>query len=152
MLLCERVQTMSKQRNVYSTYRFMVEIKGVTEASFSECSGLQVETEIFEWQEGGRNEFTHRLPGRSKFSNLTLKRGIATAELWKWYNDSRWGKIKRYNISIVLYGYQGMPEVRWNVADALPIKWVGPNFKADANEAAVESIELIHNGFERVGA
>ncbi|HEX6289747.1 MAG TPA: phage tail protein [Herpetosiphonaceae bacterium] len=143
---------MTKQRKVYSTYRFMVEIKGITEAAFSECSGLQAETEIFEWQEGGRNGFTHRLPGRTKFSNLTLKRGIASAELWNWFNSSRLGKVKRYDISIILCGYQGYPEVRWNIADAVPIKWNGPTFKADANEVAVESIELIHNGFERVGA
>lgn len=137
------------KRTVYSTYRFMVEIKGVTEAAFSECSGLQVETELFEWQEGGRNEYTHRLPGRTKFSNLTLKHGIATPELWGWYSSSMWGKVKRYNISIVLYGYTGMRAIRWNVKDALPVKWIGPTLKADASEVAVESIELIHNGFER---
>ena len=140
---------MTRKRDVYSTYRFMVEMKGITEGSFSECSGLQAELEIFEWQEGGVNNFTHRLPGRAKFSNITLKRGIATPELWKWFNDARSGKIQRHNISIVLYGYQGMRKIQWSVSGALPIKWIGPNFKADANEVAVESIELIHNGFDR---
>jgi phage tail-like protein len=143
---------MSRKRDVYSTYRFMVEIDGIAHASFSECSGLQAEIEIFEWQEGGVNHFTHRLPGRTKFSNITLKRGIATPELWAWFSAVQRGRPQRLTISIVLFGYQDMQKIRWVVSGALPIKWIGPNFKADANEVAVESIELIHNGFNRLGA
>src|SRR2546423_852925 len=94
---------MTDKRDVYSTYRFWVEIDSINVAGFSECSGLQVETEIFEWEEGGRNNYKHRLPGRAKFSNLVLKRGIATADLWSWYQDSIQGKIKRRNLSVVLY-------------------------------------------------
>lgn len=141
---------MAVKRDIYPTYRFWVEIDSITEAAFSECAGLQVETEIFEWQEGGLNGFVHRLPGRVKFSNLTLKRGIATAGLWTWCQDGIHGTIKRRNLSIVLRGYEGANPVRWNVKDALPVKWIGPNLKADANETAVESIELLHHGFERV--
>jgi phage tail-like protein len=59
------------------------------------------------------------------------------------------GNIKRKDISIVLYGYEGMSAIRWNVTGALPVKWSGPTLKADASEVAVESIELIHSGFDR---
>jgi phage tail-like protein len=141
---------MTTGRDVYSSYRFWVEIDGLTEGAFSECTGLQVETEVFEWEEGGLNQFKYRLPGRMKFTNLTLKRGIATADLWKWYAEGSAGKIQRRTLSIVLYGYEGRPEIRWNVTDALPVKWVGPALKTGANEAAVESIELLHHGFTRV--
>jgi phage tail-like protein len=136
--------------DVYTTYRFWVEIDGITEAAFSECSGLQVETEVFEWQEGGLNDYVHRLPGRIKFSNITLKRGIAGAALWEWYCGNFEGQIKRRTLSIVLGGYAGATPVRWNIVGALPIKWTGPTLKADANETAVETIELAHHGFKRV--
>lgn len=137
------------KRDVYATYRFWVEIDGITEAAFSECGGLQAETEVFEWQEGGVNHYTHRLPGRTKYSNITLKRGIATTALWEWYSGNIGGTIKRRTLAIVLCGYAGAKEVRWNVTDALPVKWSGPTLKADANETAVEVIELAHHGFER---
>ncbi|MDW8212313.1 MAG: phage tail protein [Roseiflexaceae bacterium] len=140
---------MSK-RNVYSAYRFWVEIDGLTEAVFSECSGLQTETEVVEWEEGGENRFRHRFPGRVKYANIVLKRGIATPELWKWYADIARGTIQRRNLSVVLYGYAGTPEVRWNLKHALPVKWVGPTFKSGSSEAAVETLELIYEHFERV--
>jgi phage tail-like protein len=137
-------------RDVYATYRFWVELKGITEAAFAECTGLQAETEVFEWEEGGLNEYRHRLPGRTKFPNLTLKRGIAKSDLWEWYHGVLTGtKIQRHDFSIILVGYAGMNEARWNIFGALPIKWIGPTFKSGANEAAVETIELVHNGFER---
>jgi phage tail-like protein len=139
-------------RNVYSAYRFWVEIDGITEAAFSECSGLSVETEIFEWEEGGLNSHKVRLPGRAKFPNLVLKRGIATANLWEWYAESLkpTPKLKRRTLSVILYGYAGVKEVRWNLTNALPIKWAGPTFKTGSSEAAVETMELIHDGFTRV--
>ncbi|HMP41631.1 MAG TPA: phage tail protein [Roseiflexaceae bacterium] len=138
-------------RSVYSTYRFWVEIEGLNEAAFSECSGLQAETEIYEWEEGGLNGFKHRLPGRTKFVNLVLKRGIATANLWQWYADVIQGKnLKRRSLSVVIYGYAGDTEVRWTVSDALPIKWVGPTLKTGASETAVETLELLHHGLTRV--
>jgi phage tail-like protein len=138
-------------RSVYSTYRFWVELKGVTEGAFSECSGLQVETEVFEWEEGGLNEYKHRFPGRTKFVNLVLKRGLASADLWTWYNGVITGEtLKRLDFSIVLYGYGDMPQARWNVKQALPVKWIGPTFKTGASETAVETLELMHNGLARV--
>lgn len=140
---------MSKTRIVYGTHRFIVEMNGIAQGSFSECSGLQVETEIFEWQEGGRNDYTHRLPGRTKFSNITLKRGIATMEMWNWFNKTRRGIIERSNISIILLDKEARA-IQWNITGALPIKWSGPSFKASTSEAAVESVELIHNGFEQL--
>ena len=142
---------MATYNKIYSTYRFYVEIKGITEATFTECQGLQAEMETEDWEEGGLNSYVHRLPGRVKsFPNLKLKRGIATTDLWKWYYNCANGTIKRYNLSIIIYGYDNDPSIRWDVTGALPIKWEGPSLKADANEVAFESIELVHHGFARV--
>lgn len=141
---------MTSERQVYSAYRFFVEIEGITEATFSECGGLQAETEVFEWEEGGLNEFKHRLPGRTKYSNLVLKRGIATAKLWEWYAEAIQGKVQRRSLSVILHGYAGMPEVRWNITAAYPTKWAGPTLKSGATEAAIETLELAHHGLKRV--
>jgi phage tail-like protein len=137
-------------REVYAGYRFWVEIGGITEGGFSECSGLQIETEVFEWEEGGQNGFRHRLPGRAKYVNLVLKRGMATPELWSWCERTRQGQIERLTLGIVIYGYKGAADLRWDVIDALPVKWSGPTLKTGASEVAVESIELLHHGLKRV--
>ncbi len=131
----------------YLTSKFYIEIQGIEQASFAECSGLAVETEVFEYQEGGLNEYVHKLPGRSKVSNVTLKRGITDSnELWDWYRDVVQGKIERKNVSIVLYDLEGNEVMRWAFIDAYPVKWSGPAFKADANAITIETLELAHRG------
>ena len=141
---------MTDKRHVYSSYRFGIEIESLTEATFSECTGLQVEFEIFEWEEGGLNEYRHRLPGRAKYTNLVLKRGIASEKLWQWCDKVLHGNVERCDLSIMLYGYDQLPEMRWNITGAFPVKWVGPSFKSGATDAAMETLELAHHGFSRV--
>lgn len=140
---------MATTRHVYSAYRFFVEMASVTEGLFSECGGLQVETEVFEWEEGGMNDHRHRLLGRTKYPNLVLRRGVASADLWQWYQQAIGGKIVRQSLSVVLYGYDGAPELRWNFVEAVPVKWVGPTLKSGSSEVAIETLELAHHGFVR---
>jgi phage tail-like protein len=126
--------------------RFYVEISGLAQAVFTE-SGLQLETAITEYEEGGNNGFVHRLPGRTKVSNLTLKRGVTNSnEFFKWYLDILQGKISTRNVSVVMYDGQGSQVARWNFAKAYPVKWVGPQFAADGKNAAIETLELAHDG------
>ena len=133
----------------FATLRFHVEIEGIEEAGFTECSGLQVETEVFSYEEGGLNNTVHQLPGRSKFSNITLKRGVTNSnELWDWYYKVITGDVKRKNVSVVLYGCDYSEVMRWNLANAFPVKWVGPNFVSGENNASVETLELAHEGIE----
>src|SRR5262245_14936956 len=131
---------MTVVRNVYASHRFWVEIQGITEAAFSECSGLQAETNLLPVEEGGLNGYIHQLPGRTKFSNLILKRGVATSALWDWYYAVTQGKITRHDLSIIMQGYigRGSPKtIRWNVTGALPVKWIGSSLKSDSSEVVV---------------
>jgi phage tail-like protein len=140
-------------KDPYSAHRFWVEIDGINEAVFTECTGLTSEVEVEEVKEGGQNEYIHRLPGRVKsFPNLVLKRGLATGELWDWYKDiasGRKGGVERRSITVTLTGANDMALVRWEIEGALPIKWTGPSFKSGSGEVAVESVEFIHTGFKR---
>ena len=129
--------------------RFYVEMDGEPAAVFTEVSGLAVEMAVEEVEEGGANGFTHRLPGRCKVSNLTLKRGMtADNDFFKWVMEVAQGKIERRNLSVVLYTVQGDEMIRWNFNNAYPVKWSGPQFKADDNAIALESLELAHEGFQ----
>lgn len=139
-------------KDPYIGLSFFVEIQGILVAGFSECSGLSIETEVFEYSEGGLNTYTHKLPVRTKYSNITLKRGIDPGQdLLRWYLESIDGvPNKRKNISIILYGEvnkQPLQVVRkWDLMDAYPIKWTGPDLKADAGAIAIETLEFAHHG------
>jgi phage tail-like protein len=144
---------MISARTLYASHRFWVEIDGVTEGMFSECSGLQAEVEVFQLKEGGLNGFAHQLTGRARYSNITLKRGVASSVLWDWYYGVTQGTVVRRNLSVVLQSYlpkSGAAQtVRWNITGALPVKWGGPQLRSEANEIATETLELAHHGFVR---
>lgn len=134
----------------YTSFRFRVEIGGITVAQVSEVTGLQFETEVEPYEEGGVNDFVHQLPIRTKYQHITLKRGITDLdELWRWYQDVVNGEFKRKSGSIILMDIAGEEKWRWNFSDAYPVKWTGPDLKADSNTVAFEAIELAHNGIKR---
>jgi phage tail-like protein len=139
-----------QNRDPYRGFRFRVEIDGITVAHFSEVSGLQIETETEPYEEGGVNDFVHQLPKRTKFQHITLKRGITDiGELWQWHQEVVSGKFKRKNGSIILLDEAGEDRWRWIFASAFPVKWTGPDLKADSNTIAFESVELAHNGIKK---
>lgn len=128
---------------------FYVEIPGLS-IVFKEVSGLQIETEVFDYREGGVNDFIHRLPGPTKSGNIVLKRGMAeTQEFMNWYKKILNGNIECKDVTISMHQLEvGKPIVKWRVIDAWPCKWSGPNFVAGDNVLAVESLELAHSGLE----
>jgi len=131
----------------YTSFKFRVEIEGITVARFSEVSGLTHETETETIEEGGVNDFVHILPRRTKYPNIVLKRGITDAdEMWKWYQDVVSGKFKRKSGAIILVDVTEDTDTkwRWDFFEAYPVKWTGPELKADSNTVAFETIELAH--------
>ncbi len=134
----------------YTSFRFRIEIEGIIIAQVSEVTGLQFETEIESIEEGGVNEFVHQLPKRTKYQHITLKRGITYLDdLWKWYQNVVSGKFQRKSGSIILMDTLGEEKWRWNFQEAYPVKWTGPDLKADSNTVAFETIELAHNGIKK---
>jgi phage tail-like protein len=135
----------------YAAFNFLVEIEGLIVGGFTEVSGLQVETAVHEYQEGGQNEYVHKLPGPTRYpSNLTLKRGLTDIEtLWSWHQDVIAGRIERRNGTIYLLDRLRLPAMWWDFKQAYPVKWSGPDFKADSNAVAVETVELVHRGISK---
>ncbi len=135
----------------YAAFNFQVEIEGLIIGGFTEVGGLQVETAVEDYQEGGQNEYVHKLPGPARYpSNLTLKRGLTDIDtFWRWHRKVIAGTITRKNGSIYLLDRQRLPAMWWDFKQAYPVKWSGPDFKADSNAVAVETIELVHRGISK---
>lgn len=132
------------------SFRFTVTFDDLPPGGFSDCSGLQSETEVLEYAEGGLNGHTWKLPGRSKQANVTMKRGIVNKVLWDWYLAVTDGDFKARNCTIVVHDPSGASGVlEFQLADAYPVKWIGPELAASQNNLAVESIELAHQGLSR---
>ncbi|MEH1771560.1 MAG: phage tail protein [Nostoc sp.] len=129
-------------------YNFLVEIDGITRAGFRECSGLDSAQDPIEYREGNEKFLTVRkLTGLVKYSNISLKYGITDdQELWQWRTKAVEGTVERKNGSIVLLNDVGEEKMRWNFREAWPTKWTGASFNATANEVAIETLEIAHEG------
>lgn len=133
--------------DAYPSCRFYVQIKGKTQALFTEVSGLQVEIVVQDYEEGGNNGFIHRLPGRAKVGNLTLKRGMTRSnDFLKWLVDVANGIIQPCNLTLVMYDTARTSFMRWNFINAYPVKWSGPQFTSRSTDAAIETLEIAHAG------
>ena len=129
------------------SYNFLVEIDGITRAAFRECTGLESTVETVEYREGGGNLTTRKLPGRTSFGNITLRWGITDdRELYDWHREVVDGATERRNGSIVLLNRRGEEIRRWNFERAWPPRYQGPEFNAEGNEIAIETLELAHEG------
>lgn len=116
--------------------------------SWSKCDGLTVEYEVFEYQEGGQNDYVHRLPGRCKYQNIKLTRPLdkTSADVASWVAGQR-KKVERSNAEIAVLDPAGEVVAKWNLNGVYPVKWTGPSLDASGNQIAIETLELAHNGF-----
>jgi len=129
-------------------FHFQVDWGG-TKIGFTEVSGLDVETEVIEYRHGASPEyFKTKMPGMQKYSNITLKRGTFANdnEYFSWWNTVKLNTIERRDITISLLNEEHEPVVVWKVKHAWPTKIQSTELKADGNEVAIESMELVHEG------
>jgi phage tail-like protein len=139
---------MATRIDPYLGFRFRISIQGIIEGGFSEFSGLQVTTQVEDFIEGGVNSFVHKFPKETTFANLVLKKGLADSlVLWKWHQDVIINKFERHDVQIFLIDNNNKDVRQWSFRKAFPVKWTGPEFKADSNTVAFETLELAHHGY-----
>jgi phage tail-like protein len=117
--------------------------------SFQEISGLETETQPIEYRHGDSKQFsTIKMPGIAKTGNVTLKKGVFVKDnnFFKWYDAIKMNTIKRETVTIQLLDEKGSPTMTWTLINAWPTKISSPDMKSDANEVAVETMELAHEG------
>ncbi|GAB4411220.1 MAG: hypothetical protein OHK0039_16200 [Bacteroidia bacterium] len=126
--------------------------------SFQEVSGLEQQVEQLEYRHGKSRQLTKQVrAGLARTTNITLKRGVfqdrsELVELFGSVLDERHyhpqsGHKLDFLVSLMDYdGSSAVPVMTWKVRNAMPVKFSGPDLRADANEVAVESIEFAHEG------
>ncbi len=129
-------------------FHFRVEWAG-NDVGFQEVTGLSLETQFIEYRAGNDSTFfTQKVPGLKKNSNITLKKGLFHGDnaFWDWFQDVQTNPERRETVTISLLDEEGNPVFVWTIVNAFPVKVSAPDLKSDANEIAVESIELAHEG------
>ena len=131
----------------YRVFNFVVEINGTQMAGFSEVMGLEARTETEDYREGGTNDYVHKIAKETRYSNLTLKRGITEdSKMWEWCDSVRTGRVERKTISVLLLDSQRNEKWRWVFRDAFPVKWNATDLSGLGNAVVVESVEFAHHG------
>jgi phage tail-like protein len=135
----------------YAQFNFIVELDGLTVAGFTEVGGLSAESDVIEYRNGDEEPTVRKLPGLLKYANITLKRGYTkNTELWEWRKSTLDGQTARRDGSVVLLDEARQEALRWNFRSGWLSKYEGPALNSTTNEAAVESVEIVHEGFELV--
>ena len=129
-----------------SSDRFELTIPDIdTIGFFAHCSGLEANVEIYEYQEGGNNDFVHHLPGRVTYPKLVLSRGLTNEDaLIKWFNATA-SQAERKDITLTLKS--GNSERKWTFVEAFPVRWTGPTVDINGG-IATETLEIVHSGMK----
>lgn len=122
---------------------------GVGEVPFQEVSGLEIDSQITEYRSENEKRFsTVKMPGLVKSGSVTMKKGMFKDDMafWEWYEQIKMNTIARTTITINLLDESAAPLMTWVLANAWPTKITVTDMKTDANEVAVETIEIVHEG------
>jgi len=134
----------------YKTFRFLVEIDGIIQGGFAECSGFGSALEVVEYREGGDPSTVRKLPGKATYPDLTLKWGVTDSrELYDWHLAALNGRLERRSGSVILQDDTGAERVRWNFFGAWPSKYDGPDLNARGNEIAIDTLTIACERVER---
>jgi len=135
-------------------FHFKVEFLGIStkqnDHQFQSVSGLSVDLETEEIAEGGENRFKYKLPVRTKYPNLVLKRGLLLdSGVIDWCQKALANfEIKPVDIIVKLLNEEHDPLLSWNIVSAYPIKWDVGEFNAEENKLVIETLELAYNYFK----
>jgi phage tail-like protein len=135
-------------------FNFRLEIDGRVTGYFTEASGIGSEHEIVEHKvvDDNGHEVVQKIPGRLKWQDVTLKRGITDSmEIWDWRKSVEDGEMgdARANCSIIMMDRNYTDVARWDFENAWPSKVTGPSLKSDSNEFGVEEVTIVHEGMFR---
>ncbi len=134
----------------YKNFRYLLEIDGIVQGGFAECTGFGSNVEVVEYREGGDTATVRKLPGRVSYPDITLRWGISDSrELYDWHRAAVNGEIQRKNGSILLLDDTGTERVRYNFFQAWPSVWKGPDLNAKGTDVAIDALTVSCERVER---
>jgi phage tail-like protein len=147
---------MARESDPLVGFNYRIEVDGAVPVTgyFTEVSGIGSEHDTIPHKvvDDKGQEMVQMIPGRLKWTEVTLKRGI-TADLsfWDWRQKVVEGDLEsaRANCSIIMMDRNYTDVARWDFVNAWPSKITGPSIKSDSNEFGVEEVVIQHEGMKR---
>jgi phage tail-like protein len=126
----------------------------LADGAFQECSGLDIELDVQELVEGGRNDGVIRRVGRAKYQPIVFKRGMfytdgaVNRDLWTWLQDVAAGvrPVRRYDGVVAVMSVGDEVAARWVFERGLPVRITGPQLNARTGDVAIEELHIAHEG------
>ena len=134
-------------------FRFRLEIDSITQCWISEVNIGDTTTEAIDYREGTEPTHVRKLPGLTKYGNITLKWGVTdSVELYEWHKAIVAGGIgdQRKTVKIIVIDEAGEDKASFLVSEAWPTKYDPSDLNAKGNEVFIELLELVNEGIERV--
>ena len=128
---------------IHPSFRYLVDVDGVSVAAFTECTLPTIEWEVEEVKEGGNNTYVQQLPGRRKAGKISLKNGVGSSALMDWYIKVMMETYERKSVAITLMDSSHKYLMTLDIQDALPIKWTGPQLKTDTSAIAIQTLDFV---------
>lgn len=126
------------------------------DGGFQECTGLEVEMDVQELKEGGRNDGVIQQVGQGRYGRIVLKRGMLFGDdhkvngaLWAWLQGILTGRrpVVRYDGTIQMMSGDGSRVLAtWTFDRGLPAKVAGPQLNAKNGDIAIEELHIAHEG------
>lgn len=127
---------------------FSLTIDGVDLGTFSTCSGLVVELKVDQRAEGGTGDFVNQMPGRFEYQPVTLTRpvGSDSAKIANWISSNA-QEMQPKTAELAALDAAGNQVYSWDLQGVLPRRWTGPSFDSSSPQVAIETLELVFQGF-----
>jgi phage tail-like protein len=143
--------------------RFKVTVDGLRGGSldlghWSACKGLRANYNPQLIKQSGNSAYQHILPGDITYPVVQLERAMETEssralQAWLRQQADLWirnegAELYRGTTAKIALLDRGGDEVSsWNLRSVLPSAWIGPTLSANDNKVAIETLELVHQGF-----
>ena len=139
-----------ERKDPLRNFRFRLEIEGIQQAGFSEVTVPDTTTDVVEYREGTEITTVRKLPGLTKYGNLSLKWGTTDSmDLYNWRKQIIDGNIQRKNIAVIVVDEAGNDKARYEFVNAWPSKYDPSDLNATGNAVAIETLEIVHEGMFR---
>lgn len=150
--------TLTQDARLGMAMRFKVVVDDIDLGGWATCTGLDVDFKTTPIKEGGNYEYQTILPERVEYSPVTLTRAMtgkdsARVQQWlstvvsKWFDASSPTDYGPRTAKITLMDSEGKEVISWSLRSVYPAQWRGPELRASSGDVAVETLQLIHEGF-----
>ena len=144
---------MPDRHGPYRGSRYLLEIDGIVQAGFSQCTIPENSTEAIEYREGNDPPTVRKLWNLNAYGDLTLQWGATpdSTELFEWRKLVEQGDVDgaRRNIAVIVLDEEGNPGPRYQFRNVWISQYDAPDLDASGDAVAIESLELVHEGMER---